>query len=212
MLPGGGKLDTKGSNEAFVVLAAAAVLILVGVVFAATSAGEDGAATSSSAGRSISANEFTADALSALASTGGTEKIVAIAERSGVGFYEIEALKEGDSCYASGAVASTRDFAHIECGREPEGPRESLIDMSTIRLDPADPQRSIRFVAVQGIAADGVASVGVEGSDGSVSRTPVVDNVYVMDEGAIKDVPPAAIVAFDPAGTVVERRAFLPSA
>ena len=63
------------------------------------------------------------------------------------------------------------------------------------------PLRGLRFLSrLEGFAADGVSSVGVETADGDVvAVTPVTDNVYIRTEGLPTD-PVRSLVAFDANG------------
>jgi hypothetical protein len=52
--------------------------------------------------------------------------------------------------------------------------------MSGVELRNDDP--SPHWIRIEGIAADGIASVGVLDKDGSIAaRIPVIDNIYVAE-------------------------------
>jgi hypothetical protein len=78
---------------------------------------------------------------------------------------------------------------------------QPLVDMSGIGMNPAD--GSFRLARVEGIAADGVAAVGVIDAEGILHTTPVIDNVYRMSPDELPSDQPRAIVALDASGAQV---------
>ena len=80
----------------------------------------------------------------------------------------------------------------------------ALMDMSVVAIAPSAPS-SPRLVAVEGIAADQVAAVGIEGKDGSLVTVRVPGNSYRFAPDAIPS-DPVAIVALDESGAVIQRK------
>ena len=88
---------------------------------------------------------------------------------------------------------------------------QPLIDMSSVCIDPTTGHG--RLGRIEGIAADGIASVAVVDEEGALHETPVVGNIYKMPAADIpSDLPCAgfksrAIVALDDSGSQVFTKA-----
>jgi hypothetical protein len=77
---------------------------------------------------------------------------------------------------------------------------QPLLDFSAYLKSPATGPIRARWLS--GIAADGVAAVGILGLDGSVvAKTDVVSNVYALRD--VPDEPISALVAYDSRGVIV---------
>jgi hypothetical protein len=120
--------------------------------------------------------------------------------------YRIGGVRPGyDACYASGFANEIGRIGSLSCGRAGFPSRRSpVFVMSAVQLRPRD--RKPQLLRLEGVAADGVAEIGLLGGGGIVvARLPVEANVFILAK------PPAeatgGIVAFDDAGRVVYRTA-----
>jgi hypothetical protein len=97
-----------------------------------------------------------------------------LAVRDDRAFYRV-----GDArahCYAVGDAGSVGTLGAVACwdGSEP------LMDFSVVDLSSGS-RSDVKFLRIEGVAADEVSSVGVVDSNGDiVARVPVVRNVYAM--------------------------------
>ena len=108
-------------------------------------------------------------------------------------------------CYAIGPV-ETGGIAALACLRPPaEFPSAEapILDMSGIAGDLQT--HSTTFLELSGLAADGVARVGLIGADGVLQDTEVQENIYYAD---LPQIEAKALVAFDPSGQEIFRRSF----
>jgi hypothetical protein len=111
--------------------------------------------------------------------------------------------KDGSTCFATGLIRSRPHISSLDCptGRKPfafPSRRTPLLDRSAFSVGPG----ASRWIFVlTGLAANGVARVGVVDAEGVIHSTPVVHNVYYttnLPRGAL-----LAIVALNPAGRVI---------
>jgi hypothetical protein len=136
-----------------------------------------------------------------LARIGATGPVTRIGALNGTAFYEIRG-GDGGECFAFGS--ETEGGLSGGCLGGSGQLTQPIIDMSIIALNPAD--GTFHFRTIQGIAADGVSAVGVLGADGTVHKTPVVDNVYRMADAAVPTGPITAFVALDASGATIFTR------
>jgi hypothetical protein len=128
--------------------------------------------------------------------------VVRIGARDGIVFYEL-AHADGNRCYAAGRVGEKNLFDMLACPAPDEtfpSREQPVFDLSVFELTPT-PSGNGKIVRLSGLAADAVRSVGLIGDDGTLYRTPVVDNVYSTDD--LPRVPVRALVAFDADGKQV---------
>jgi hypothetical protein len=133
-----------------------------------------------------------------LSRLGGTT-IREIAARDGRSYFVIDKA-DGSHCYAVGSTNGTDFFDEIECPRSPVFPSAArpILNMTVYRRLPSSGE-GWKF-RLEGIAADGVASVALLGENGDLlDETAVIDNVFlrVVDLPTVK---PVAVVALDPNG------------
>lgn len=137
----------------------------------------------------------------------GLTEIRRLATVAGTSFYVFE-FSSGRRCYD--AVHRPKIVGGIgRClapSRAFPTPEDPVLDLSLVGADAGEPMHTL---TLQGIAADGVASVGVLGSDGSVyGKTAVDRNVFVST-----GLPPAADgpeIAYDGSGRVLWCFAYVP--
>lgn len=124
-----------------------------------------------------------------------------LSNRGGRNFFAVDHAG-GHTCYGAGTSGAAWPFAMIRCRTAaPYFPSAELpiVDMSTVSASIGAPQ--LTFERVQGIAADGVATIdGLDASGNTVVSTPVSSNVY-----AVANVPAGVtkIEAVDSSGNVL---------
>jgi hypothetical protein len=105
-------------------------------------------------------------------------------------------------CFGNGQVDGELPVTVLKCSNgAPFFPsaKKPILDLSVVEVDA---QGSARYVRVGGIAADGVAEIGVLNAAGNIAQTiPVTENVY--DSSDIKRGTIASLVALDASGAVV---------
>lgn len=110
-------------------------------------------------------------------------------------------LTDGQTCFFTGRAAKRGAFALGSGGCQTLAPRFPILDLSPIQ---ASGPGGFKVLAVQGIAADGVASIALEDLDGgTIAETAVRDNVYKLTA-----YPPggvSALVARDSGGHELQR-------
>lgn len=120
-----------------------------------------------------------------------------LATRGGRGFYELTTA--GGRCYATGPGNRTGVVGGEACPRPGAfpSPAQPLLDLTVYEASPST--RAVHAVRIEGLAADGVAAVGVLGSDGAITlRVPVIENVYAASRAPAAAV--AGLVALDAQG------------
>jgi hypothetical protein len=135
----------------------------------------------------------------ALSASGATDQLYLLGRRGDHSYYRAVGA-DGRPCYAVGSDAVL--FA-IACLHSDTEMPTALFDMGQGVLSPAEGALP-RVVSVEGIAADQVAAVGIQRSDGTMVTTPVADNCYRFAPDAIRS-DAAAIVALDASGGVIDR-------
>lgn len=122
-----------------------------------------------------------------------------IASASGTDFYRL--TKEGrKSCYGVGSAGAASPIGFIGCSQSFPSPENPIMDLSIVGAEKGSDAYP-HLIFVQGIAADGVATIELRNaSNAAVARAPVRQNVYVL-----KEAPRAAIrvVAVDSSGREV---------
>jgi hypothetical protein len=148
----------------------------------------------------VAPSEIPASKQDELAAIGGTA-IRRIAERDGRAYFVID-KSDGSHCFAVGDVGAADLFGAIACQRSPSfpSPEQPILDMSVFH---GTMQQGMPTLwRLEGFAADGVANVAVVTADGNLAAvTPVIDNVYVAQGGALPDAPVREIVALAGDGT-----------
>jgi hypothetical protein len=106
-------------------------------------------------------------------------------------------------CYGAGEAGAAWPLGVIKCrNAAPYFPSRQmpLFDFSTVRMDRAD--AAMHYIRVEGVAADGVASVGVLDQNGeTVERLPVQGNVY--GAASLPTRTGVRLVALDASGNVL---------
>lgn len=133
----------------------------------------------------------------------GYDDVSLLATTGGRSFYRLE-LDSGRACFGTGATGTSWPFGRITCRiAEPYFPSAEMpiLDLSVIGMDRGDAEP--HFTRVQGLAADGVTTIRILGSGGTVLKSvPVHGNVYSELS------PPAGsadLAGVDSDGTVVAR-------
>lgn len=135
---------------------------------------------------------------------GGEPVLNRLGTRAGVAFYAGRGAT-GGPCYAIGPV-ETGGIAALACLRPPTqfpSADTPILNLSGISANPQ--AHSITFLGLSGLAADGVARVGLIGADGVLHDTEVQDNIYYAD---LPQIEAKALVAFDPSGQEIFRHSF----
>jgi hypothetical protein len=106
-------------------------------------------------------------------------------------------------CYGAGDAGASWPLGVISCRIAPPyfpSPEMPLFDFSTVGMDRGDAE--IHYIRVEGVAADGVASVAVlDRSGATVERLPVRANVYGAE--SLPTATGVRLVALDASGNVV---------
>lgn len=125
-----------------------------------------------------------------------TKEVFLLATRGDRAFYRV-GTPPTSNCYGVGNASSLGVFDGMRCS-DASAP---FIDFSVIEMSRPNPNE-VKLLRVEGIAADGVASIGVIDVTGKVvARTPVIGNVYSMSsppKGALR-----GLAALDAAGDVL---------
>lgn len=98
-------------------------------------------------------------------------------------------------CFGIGTATPRGDRFSIVCSAAFPSPQRPILDSSVFGADVGE---ALHLVAVEGFAADGVATIGLENAAGvMVSRIPVMGNVY-----RLRGIPASAVrvVALDASG------------
>ena len=132
-----------------------------------------------------------------LAQIGATGAISLVGSVGDTAFYSIAGSDQGH-CYAFGSVSS----GGLSGGCMPAGAEvPAVIDMSSLVMNPAD--GSWKLDTLQGIAADGIASVGFVDASGYLHTAPVTGNVYRLGGQALTGGPASELVGLDSRGNRV---------
>lgn len=156
----------------------------------------------SNAGTLVSA--MTDEQRLALARANVDGQVYKLGKRAGVSFYT--ATQNGRPCFIVGAdEAVAEKFGLIAClGADSAAElsdQQPVVDVSTFLRRAADSSARVQLLA--GYAADGVASVGVLTTDGTIASTPVRNNIYAARNLTASGV--TAVVALDAGGNIVYR-------
>jgi hypothetical protein len=105
-------------------------------------------------------------------------KVALLGTVGGRSFYRVGA--SAHPCYGAGRAGAAWPLGVIMCRNAPPyfpSPEMPVLDLSVVGMDRGDAE--MHYIRVQGLAADGVASIGVVDRDGAtVARLPVRGNVY----------------------------------
>lgn len=128
----------------------------------------------------------------------GVSEIRLVASRDEIRFFVIR-REDGSRCYALGLASSGNHFGQVSCPG-PTFPTQArpILDLSGWTAVPGHSQHLRPLV---GFAADGVASVGALGPSGTVARTAVHKNVYLLPSPTPGQID--AIAAFGRDGKLV---------
>src|SRR5574337_1406769 len=138
------------------VLAIGAVLVLAGAVAAAGN-GSTPPGYAISSGTEVSGSVFATQDQQLLGQLRATGGITRVGTLGGVAFFVVDTA-DGGRCYGFGRAPS--GGLNLGCSTDPEL-QQPISDMSIVALDPTDPEHGFELREFQGIAADGIASVGV---------------------------------------------------
>jgi len=147
-----------------------------------------------SAGTVISRDSLSLQDRALLDYLAATGTITRVGSSGDVTFYTVDTA-DGGRCYGFMTAGEGLDLG---CSHGSSKLEQPLVDMSTVEMNPSS--GSFRLRALQGIAADGVAAVGIVDENGDVHTTPVSENVY---RWAGRDLPagrPRALLALDTSG------------
>lgn len=137
-----------------------------------------------------------------LESVGAVGELRLLAERGDHAYYRMAGLN-GQPCFAMGP-ARPRSIGTAQCLKSADAMPSAVVDMSEVVLDPST-RAIVRFERIEGIAADGVASIALEDGGVMVATAPVVKNTYRLDHAQVPPTAPDAIVALDGDGAVLWR-------
>jgi hypothetical protein len=116
-------------------------------------------------------------------------------------FYRFE-RPAGNPCFGTGRTDAPYPIGMISCRIAAPffpSPEMPVLDLSVVSIEKGD---TARFTRVQGIAADGVARVGILDADGNVAaEIPVENNVYSSD--SVPRDTTAALVAVGADGRIL---------
>lgn len=132
-----------------------------------------------------------------LTQIGATGSISLVGSVGDTAFYSIAGSDQGH-CYAFGSASS----GGLSGGcMPPDAEVPAVIDMSSVVMNPTD--GSWKLDTLQGIATDGIASVGFVDASGDLHTTPVTGNVYRLDGQALTGGPSSELVGVDSSGNRV---------
>jgi hypothetical protein len=154
------------------------------------------------AGTPVASSDVNSDYAAALESTGATAQLALLGEEGDHSYYRASTV-DGRTCFAIG------DGTHLlnsGCVYSSDQMPTALLDSARVTMSPQGDV--LHLVGDEGIAADQVATVAIERSDGSFVTTPVIENVYRFADAAILS-DAVAIVALDKSGAVLERKSLL---
>lgn len=127
----------------------------------------------------------------------GVRDVSLLAVRGARAVYLLESNK--GPCAGSGPADKPGDVGSVDCPRGPfPTSQRPVLDLSVYEGTRRD-SRDLTLYRIEGVVADGVASVGFLRPNGSVAlRVPVTANVYASN--TVPGGPIAGIVAYDAAG------------
>jgi hypothetical protein len=173
-----------------------------GLAFAVASSRSDSSTTPFTVGQGVRVPSelMTDQQRKALAVSGATDQLYLLGKNGDHSYYRAVGA-QGGTCYAVGNDSALLEVGCLKLGEEMP---TALMEMSVVAIAPSAPS-SPRLVAVEGIAADQVATVGIERKDGSLVTVRVAGNSYRFAPDAIPS-DPVAIVALDESGAVIQRK------
>jgi hypothetical protein len=128
---------------------------------------------------------------------GAVGPVRTIAVRGTHRYYRVS-RRSGRDCFGVGAKTPRGDHFSLVCSAAFPSPDRPILDSSVFGAEAGE---SLHVITVEGFAADGVATIGLENAAGIVARRiPVIGNVYRLGT-----VPPGLVrvVAFDADGKVL---------
>lgn len=192
-------------NRMLIAVLAAGTVVVSGVAAAiAAGSGSTVPGYAISSGIKVSSNSLPSEDRQLLGELGATGTITKVGSLGGVAFYTVDTAG-GGRCYGFGS--DSNGGLSLGCATSPDL-QQPISDMSIVALDPNDADHRFELRAFQGIAADGIASVGVVDRNGQLYSTPVVSNVYRMASADVSRIQPAAFAAFDASGKRVYTESF----
>jgi hypothetical protein len=145
----------------------------------------------------------------ALTRGGAQARLSRLGQRGSHVFFAAPAAGRDGLCYGVGS-ASTGHLTALLCpSLDPTAPTfparsAPILTFSPVEMDPGS--GTLRFLRLEGIAADGVDRVGVIDTNGVLHAAKVVGNFYYSDLPSA--VSAAAIVALDSSGNEIFRKTF----
>jgi hypothetical protein len=150
-----------------------------------------------SSGTPTARSAFSSADQAMLAQIGATGAISLVGSVDGTAFYSISGSDQGH-CYAFGSAS----IGGLSGGCMPSDAKvPAVVDMSTVAMNPTD--GSWKLNTLQGIATDGIASVGFVDASGDLHTTPVTGNVYRLDGQALTGGPSSELIGLDSNGNRV---------
>jgi hypothetical protein len=132
----------------------------------------------------------------------GLEGVRLLSARDGIKFYVLDRT-DGRHCYALGPDRPGDLFGTVSCGGPADkfpSSEQPIFDLSITGAN--SPSEPMHVIQLRGIAANGVATVGVLGLDGQVyGKTTVTDNVFVSSD--LPTNATGAVIAYDSSGKAI---------
>jgi hypothetical protein len=133
----------------------------------------------------------------------GNRAIALVGTRAGISFYRVQ-RQDGTNCWAAGAAGAAPDVDGAACPAAGESfafPSRDQPVLDFSEFAGAD-RANVVPVRLAGLAADGVAKVGLADASGKiVATTPVANNIYATK--SLPNVVATQVVAFDRNGNVL---------
>jgi hypothetical protein len=139
-----------------------------------------------------------------LGSVHASQGVRLLCAAEGKAFYLAE-TESGGSCFLTGPVGNPdQRFTSAGCLAAPDFPsaKTPILDDSSFMSQPNPTGRVIYLVALGGIAADGVARVGVTDAAGDYVSAPVHNNIYRLRPTST-DIAVRQLVAKDRTGRTI---------
>jgi hypothetical protein len=189
-------------RKAVTVAAGAAVVAAAALIGLAAHSGGAGQGFSVGAGEPIAAASFSAVSQRRLEALGAS-RIGLLGARGGRAYLKIQRTS-GETCYGAARTGASRELLDVACLDGSNEMPTPVVDMSGVAVDPAT-GAVVHVVQVEGVAADQVATVGIEVDGRIVATTPVANNVYRFQAGTLP-AEPDAVVGFSKSGDELWRK------
>lgn len=154
----------------------------------------------SNSGTPVDASSISSQEKGALASTGATGEPRLMGVLEGRAFFRFDG-GAGRSCFAVGRSGSAPSFSVIACPESFPTEQTPILDQSAFIHDASTGE--VRVLAVEGLAGDTVAEVGVIDASANVRKVKVRKNLYQFTR--LPESPVSAIVAVDESGGEIYR-------